>query len=251
MMKKNKTMIESARAELRASANKADAAVLQRFFKTGPGEYGEGDRFLGVRVPATRRVARKYRNLPMIDTLKLLRSPIHEERLLALIILTHKYRKGAPDEQAAIYTAYLNNTRHINNWDLVDISAGHIVGAYLDNGSRRPLYQLARSNSLWERRIAVIATFYFIKKDQFDETLKIARILTDDSEDLIHKAVGWMLREIGKRDQDLEESFLKKHHQRMPRTMLRYAIEKFPEDLRQRYLKRSNNGKRFQQTKSR
>ena len=230
-------MIEAARAELRAFSDPSDAKILQRFFKTGPGEYGEGDQFLGVRVPATRRVARKFRDLPLTDTLTLLRSVIHEERFLALVILTQRYRKGAASEQSHIYREYLSNTAYINNWDLVDTSAEHIVGAYLKNRSREPLYELARSDILWERRIAIMATFHFIKNGEFDETLKIAEMLVGDTEDLIHKAVGWMLREIGKRDRDAEETFLRKYCQSIPRTMLRYAIEKFPEDLRQQYLK--------------
>ncbi len=229
-------MLEIARAELREHSDESDAVILQRFFKTGPGEYGEGDRFLGVRVPATRSVARRYGDLPMADTLTLLRSPIHEERLLALIILTQKYRKGTPGEQSEIYREYLNNTRYINNWDLVDASAEHIVGAHLTDRPRRPLHALARSDCLWERRIAIISTFRFIRNGEFDETLKIAEMLVADAEDLIHKAIGWMLREVGKRDRSAEESFLKRYYQRMPRTMLRYAIEKFPEDLRQQYL---------------
>ena len=235
------TMIESVRAALRAYSSESDARVLQRFFKTGPGEYGEGDRFIGVRVPATRRVARRYRDLPLTGTLVLLQSPIHEERLLALILLVEKYRKGTSEERSEIYRQYLDNTRYINNWNLVDVSAEHIVGAYLNNRSRSPLYELARSDRLWERRIAIMATFHFIKNNAFDETLKIAEMLVADGQDLIHKAVGWMLREIGKRDQDTEVCFLKKYYQRMPRTMLRYAIEKFPENVRQQYLKGTVN----------
>jgi len=230
-------MLKNIRAELREHADKSDAIVLQRFFKTGPGEYGEGDQFLGVRVPATRRVARKYRDLSLADTKKLLHSAIHEERLLALIILIHKYKKGTSDEQAEIYRIYLDNTEYINNWDLVDTSAEHIVGAYLKERSHKPLHILAQSESLWERRIAIMATFHFIKNSEFDETLRIAEMLIADTEDLIHKAVGWMLREIGKRDRNVEENFLKKHYQCMPRTMLRYAIERFPGDIRQQYLK--------------
>lgn len=232
----NSSMLETVRAELREHSDESDARILQRFFKTGPGEYGEGDRFLGVRVPATRSVARRYADLPLADTMTLLRSPIHEERLLALIILIRKYRKGTPNEQAEIYREYLNNTRYINNWDLVDASAEHIVGAHLTGRSRSPLHELARSDRLWERRIAVMATFRFIRDGEFDETLKIAEMLVADAEDLIHKAVGWMLREVGKRDRNAEESFLKRHYRHMPRTMLRYAIERFPEDLRQQYL---------------
>ncbi len=229
-------MLKTIQTALREQANDSDAMVLRRFFKTGPGEYGEGDRFIGVRVPATRRIAQKYRNLPLADTLALLRSSVHEERLLALIILKRKYQEGGQDEQAEIYGTYLDHTRYINNWDLVDASAEHIVGAYLKNRSREPLHALAHSESIWERRIAIMSTFHFIKNNEFDQTIRIAEILVSDSEDLIHKAVGWMLREVGKRDRNKEEFFLKKHYRSMPRTMLRYAIEKFPENLRQQYL---------------
>jgi len=230
-------MLKTIQTALREQANDSDAMVLRRFFKTGPEEYGEGDRFIGVRVPATRRIAQKYRNLPLADTLVLLRSSVHEERLLALIILKRKYQEGGQDERAEIYGIYLDHTRYINNWDLVDASAEHIVGAYLKNRSREPLHALAHSESIWERRIAIMSTFHFIKNNEFDETIRIVEILVYDSEDLIHKAVGWMLREVGKRDRDKEEFFLKKHYRSMPRTMLRYAIEKFPENLRQQYLK--------------
>ena len=230
-------MLEDVRAALRKYADKSDAVALQRFFKTGPGEYGEGDKFLGVRVPSTRRIARKYRHLPLADTLTLLHSPMHEERLLALLILTQQFRDGSSGKQAEIYRIYLNNTQYINNWDLVDTSAEHIVGAYLNKRSRKPLYALAESDSLWERRIAIMATFHFIKSNQFEETLNIAEKLVADKEDLIQKAVGWMLREVGKRDREVEELFLKRHCRHLPRTMLRYAIEKFPESLRQQYLK--------------
>ena len=229
--------VQIVRSALREHCNPSDAKNLQRFFKTGPGEYGEGDTFMGVRVPAIRRVARQYAGLPVTDVEALLRSEIHEERLLALIILTEKYRNGTDGERARIYKLYLDSTRFINNWDLVDTSAEHIVGAHLKDRSRRPLHELAQSENLWERRIAVMATFHFIKKGEFGETVNLAEILIADTEDLIHKAVGWMLREIGKRDQGIEEAFLKENYHRMPRTMLRYAIEKFPEDLRQQYLK--------------
>ncbi len=233
----SKTSLDAVRAALREYADKSDAEFLRRYFKTGPGEYGEGDRFIGVRVPSARRVARRFRHLPLAEALVLLGSAIHEERLLALIILTEKFRRGTPGEQSEIYREYLNRTRSINNWDLVDASADRIVGAYLQERSRRPLYGLARSELLWERRIAVMATFHFIKNGEFAETLKIAGMLLADTEDLIHKAAGWMLREIGKRDRKAEESFLRENYRRMPRAMLRYAIEKFPEDLRQRYLR--------------
>ncbi len=229
-------MLNDTRHALRAFADETDAVNLQRFFKTGPGEYGEGDRFIGVRVPATRRVARDYKALPLADTLTLLQSDIHEERLLALIILSLKFKAGTPDEQAAVYRAYLDHTPFINNWDLVDVSAEHVVGAYLERRSRKPLHALARSESLWERRIAILSTFRFIRHDDFDETLKIAEILVSDKHDLIHKAVGWMLREVGKRDMSKEESFLIRHYRSMPRTMLRYAIEKFSEETRLQYM---------------
>ena len=230
-------MLQATRDDLREHAETSHAAVLQRFFKTGPGEYGEGDRFIGVRVPAIRRTARRFKDLSLTDTQTLLESEIHEERLLALIILTEKFRRGTTDEQAQIYELYLAKTRYINNWDLVDTSAEHIVGAYLKEKSRKPLYRLAKSNNLWKRRISIMATFHYIKQNDFDEALKIAEMLVADPEDLIHKAVGWMLREVGKRDRSVEEVFLKKHYPQMPRTMLRYAIEKFPEELRQQYLK--------------
>lgn len=229
-------MLQAVRDMLREYASEADAENLRRFFKTGPGEYGEGDRFIGVRVPATRRVARMFRALPLADAQVLLASEIHEERLLALIILVDMYQRGTTERKREIFDLYLANTRHINNWDLVDASAEHVVGAHLRDKSRKPLHGLARSTSLWERRIAVMATFHFIKKNEFNETLKIAEMLFFDDQDLIHKAVGWMLREIGKRDLGVEEEFLRKHCRHMPRTMLRYAIEKFPEDKRRQYL---------------
>jgi 3-methyladenine DNA glycosylase AlkD len=213
------------------------AQVLQRFFKTGPGEYGEGDIFLGIRVPEIRKLARQYQSLTLAEALQLLQSPIHEARLLSLLILVRAYRHGDASQQEQIYDSYLQNTRFIKSWDLVDLSAEHIVGAHLRHVSRTPLHALAGSDLIWKRRIAVMATFHYVKQGEFSETLHIAAMLLHDLEDLIHKAVGWMLREIGKRDRTVEEGFLKKHYKSMPRTMLRYAIEKFPEDLRQRYLK--------------
>lgn len=238
-------MLQEARDALREFASETDAVILQRFFKTGPGEYGEGDRFLGVRVPATRKVARMFRAMPLTDAQALLASEIHEERLLALLILIGRHQRGTADQKQEVYDLYLANTRHINNWDLVDVSAEHVVGAHLWDKSRAPLSKLAHSADLWERRIAVMATFHFIKQNQFDETLRIAELLLSDSHDLIHKAVGWMLREIGKRDLDAEEDFLRRHHQHMPRTMLRYAIEKFPEDKRRGYLLKGPGDGRF------
>jgi 3-methyladenine DNA glycosylase AlkD len=221
---------------LRSAADPAIAAHSQCFFKTGKGEYGEGDRFLGIRVPILRQHARKYRNIPIKQLLQLLRSDYHEERLCALLIMVLKYQQGGEDEKEMIFQHYISNTRHINNWDLVDSSAYHIAGHHLKDRDRRILYRLAKSESLWERRIAIIATFHFIKKQQYVDTLKISLELLDDSHDLIHKAVGWMLREVGNRDLSVEQTFLDQHYHRMPRTMLRYAIEKFPEKQRKAYL---------------
>jgi 3-methyladenine DNA glycosylase AlkD len=213
------------------------AKVLQRFFKTGPGEYGEGDVFLGIRVPEIRKLARQCQSLTLPETVSLLQSSIHEARLLALLILVRTYLKGDILQQQEIYDLYLQNTRFINNWDLVDVSAEHIVGRHLRHTGKVPLHTLAASDLVWERRIAVMATFHHIKQGDFSETLHLAGLLLHDTEDLIHKAVGWMLREIGKRDRATEEGFLRERYRAMPRTMLRYAIEKFPEDLRHRYLK--------------
>jgi len=213
------------------------AAHLQGFFKTGKGEYAEGDIFLGIRVPDLRKCVKEYQEIPMDDTLELLRSPVHEARLLALFILVLQYGSGNDSDKDTIYRSYLLETRHVNNWDLVDSSAEHIIGAHLFNGDRHPIYRLAGSESLWERRIGIMSTFYFIKRGRFSDTLAIAELLLKDREDLIHKATGWMLREIGKRDMPVEEGFLNRFYRKMPRTMLRYAIEKFPEAERQAYLK--------------
>ena len=227
----------SAILELNALADLGIARHSQRFFKTGPGEYAEGDRFIGVRVPAIRTLCRQYRGLPHEEVVKLLQSAVHEERLLALLVMNAQFSRGATDVRKQIYGAYLAHTDRVNNWDLVDSSAHFIVGAYLADRSRRPLDRLAKSRDLWERRIAIIATYHFIKLGDFGDTLRIADRLLDDDEDLIHKAVGWMLREVGNRDRVVEEGFLKPRYDRMPRTMLRYAIERFPERLRKAYLK--------------
>jgi 3-methyladenine DNA glycosylase AlkD len=229
--------IQKIKKRLKQLANKEKAEILQRFFKTGPGEYGEGDVFIGVKVPDVRKVAKDFRDTTIGDIIVLLESAIHEERLLALFMLVQKYRSGNNRTKEDIYKLYLNKTRFINNWDLVDGSAQHIVGEHLMDKDKIPLHELASSVNLWERRIAVMATFYFIKHGKYEETLKVAKTLLNDSEDLIHKAVGWMLREVGKRDMIVEETFLKQHYKKMPRTMLRYAIEKFPESKRQQYLK--------------
>ena len=222
---------------LKALGNKEHAAVSQRFFKTGPGEYGEGDIFLGIKVPVLRKLAKEHIDLSLGDIKKIIRSKFHEERLLSLLIMVAQFTKGDQNKKKSIYQLYLKSTKFINNWDLVDTSAHYIVGPYLKDKSRAPLFKLAKSKNLWERRIAIMSTFHFIKNDEFTDTLKIAKILLQDPEDMIHKAVGWMLREIGKRDLKEEEAFLKPHYREMPRTMLRYAIEKFPEPKRKRYLK--------------
>jgi 3-methyladenine DNA glycosylase AlkD len=226
------------REALRALADPAIAEHSQRFFKTGKSEYGEGDRFLGIRAPLLRQQAKRDRDMPMEQLLRVLKSAYHEERLCALLIMVLKYQRGTQGERNAIFRHYLENTRFINSWDLVDSSAQYILGAHLENSERRVLYRLAESEMLWERRMAIIATFHFIRNRQFEDTLKISLKLLDDSHDLIHKAVGWMLREVGKRDPAVERRFLDSHSQRMPRTMLRYAIEKFPEKERKRYLHR-------------
>jgi 3-methyladenine DNA glycosylase AlkD len=220
--------------ELKTKARSKKAKILQRFFKTGPGEYGEGDVFLGVVVPETRKLVKKYNNLEIKEIIKLLHSKIHEERLTALLIMVSTFQIEKNKEK--IYNFYLKNTKYINSWDLVDLSAPKIIGDYLLNKPKSILSKLARSKSLWERRISIISTFSFIRNNNFKETLKIAKILLNDKHDLIHKAVGWMLREVGKRDLKIEEEFLKKYYKKMPRTMLRYAIEKFPEKKRKQYL---------------
>jgi 3-methyladenine DNA glycosylase AlkD len=217
-------------------ANPSRAAFAARFFKTGPGDYGAGDRFLGIRVPVLRKLALQHQALPLRGLAGLLRSSWHEERLLALFILVRQYAGAGPAQRAAIYRLYMSNTGRINNWDLVDCSASQIVGAHLCDRGRTPLVRLARSALLWERRIAIMATFHYIKRGEFTDTLRVARLLRDDPQDLIHKAVGWMLREVGKRDRAVELAFLRRHADRMPRTMLRYAIERFPARLRRRYL---------------
>ena len=229
--------VDDIRRRLEKLADKEKAQVVQRFFKTGPGEYGEGDVFLGIKVPELRRLAKEYEGIDLKEAKQLLRSPIHEQRLLALLILIRSFSKGDGGTKKRIYDLYLKNTQYINNWDLVDVSAEHIVGAYLMERSKTPLYGLAKSDSLWERRISILSTFHYIKRGQFSQTLKISKMLLSDEEDLIHKAVGWMLREVGKRHLPTEEKFLRAHYKMMPRTMLRYAIERLPERKRQRYLK--------------
>ena len=282
-------MLKQLRMELKKIADSKKAQVLQRFFKTGKGEYGEEDIFLGITVPISRKIANKYRDLDFAGIKELIHSRIHEERLIALLILVHNFNRGNKNIRERIYKFYLGNTKYINNWDLVDLSADKIVGEYLLNDKklfvRQPrisddarqisnlplsnsaslsksrlqsgtqptfsssesglprssfsiLVILAKSKNIWERRVAIMATYAFIKNNKFDETLKIAEMLLQDEHDLVHKAVGWMLREMGKRDLEIEIEFLNKHSQEMPRTMLRYAIEKFPQKLRISYLKK-------------
>ena len=223
--------------ELESLADPRHAAILQRFFKTGPGDYGEGDRFRGIRVPVLRKLARKYRHLPRAAAEGLLPSSFHEDRLLALLLLIDRYYRGDDAVRGGIHRFYLEHTGWVNNWDLVDASAPHLVGHYLQERPKGLLARLAASGILWERRMAIIATFHFIKRGDLDETFRIAASLLGDPEDLIHKAVGWMLREAGKRDVTAAEAFLRTHYRQMPRTMLRYAIERFPEARRQAYLK--------------
>jgi 3-methyladenine DNA glycosylase AlkD len=229
--------VDDIRRRLEELADKEKAQVLQRFFKTGPGEYGEGDLFLGIKVPELRKLAKEYEGIALKEAKQLLRSSIHEQRLLALLLLIRKFSKGDVGARKRIYELYIRNTQYINNWDLVDVSAEHVVGAYLMERNKEQLYRLAKSASLWERRISILSTFHYVKHNEFSETLKISKMLLSDEEDLIHKAVGWMLREVGKRHLPTEEKFLRAHYKIMPRTMLRYAIERFPEPKRQRYLK--------------
>jgi 3-methyladenine DNA glycosylase AlkD len=228
--------VQDIRNRLQHLANKKKALTLQGFFKTGPDEYGEGDVFLGITVPRLRKLVKECDGIPIAETAALLKSGIHEERLLALLMLVHAFSKGDAAAQRKIYNLYCKNTRYVNNWDLVDLSAPNIVGSYLLDKSRKLLYEFAKSRDLWKRRIAIMATFSFIKQNEFNDALIISKMLLADDHDLVHKAVGWMLREIGKRSLSVEEKFLKQHYKNMPRTMLRYAMERFPEAKRRRYL---------------
>jgi len=232
-------MLKSVQQELLSQKDADKAKLLQGFFKTGPGEYGEGDIFLGLTVPQQRIIAKKYfSELSLKETEELLHSKYHEFRLTALIILTYKYQKAQEKERGQIYDLYLRNTKWINNWDFVDVTTPRIVGEYLREKDHSVLYDLAKSKDLWEKRISILATFNFIAHHQFEDTLKISEILLHDKHDLIHKAVGWALREVGKRNLELEERFLQKHYKTMPRTMLRYAIEKFSEEKKKHYMGR-------------
>ena len=225
--------------ELNLLADPQKAKVLAGFFKCGKGEYGEGDKFLGIVVPEQRKIVRKYyAQISLAEIEKLVASQFHEHRLVGLLMLVEKFAGAEEKDKKRIFSFYLKKAKQVNNWDLVDLTAPKIVGAYLLDKERKILYQLVKSKNMWERRIAILATFAFIREGQFEDVFRISEILLGDREDLIHKAVGWMLREAGKRDQKAEEIFLQKHHSKMPRTMLRYAIERFGEKRRQTYLKR-------------
>lgn len=227
------------KSALLQAANPDKAIVCAKFFKTAKGHYGEGDYFIGVTMPIIRSSCKQFiAQTTLSDVALLLADPIHEIRMSGVLTLVYQFEQAAETTRKTLYEFYLAHTEHINNWDLVDCSAHYIVGYYLFDKTREDLYQLAESNLLWQQRIAIIATFYFIKRGQFEDTLKIAEILLNNPHDLIHKAVGWMLREVGKKDRAVLEDFLKQYYQTMPRTMLRYAIEKFPEILRQQYLAR-------------
>lgn len=223
---------------LKKLGNTEKGKHLSGFFKTGKGQYGEGDVFIGITVPEQRKVAKEYSNFSLSEIKKLLESKIHEHRLTALLILVQKYSKSNIEDKKNIIDFYLDNLTYVNNWDLVDLSAPKLLGDYLvdKKEERNVLYKLAKSKNLWQKRISIVATYSLIKNKEFEDTIKISETLIDDNHDLIHKAVGWMLRELGKMNQDTEEEFLKKHHKNMPRTMLRYAIEKFNEEKRKFYM---------------
>lgn len=229
-----------AQKKIRKLKNKEYAQKSLYFFKTGKGEYGEGDQFLGVRTPNIRLIAQENIDLPLGDISELVESKWHEERLLGLFILVYRYtklKKKDDTKASRLYAFYIKQFKYINNWDLVDTTCHKIIGPELINKNRDILYKWGKSKDLWTRRISMMTTYYFIKRDDYSDTLKLAEILLNDKEDLIHKVVGWMLREIGKRDKSVEDKFLKKHYKKMPRTMLRYAIEKFPQVERQKILK--------------
>ncbi|UCH66924.1 MAG: DNA alkylation repair protein [Ignavibacterium sp.] len=229
------------RKTIRINANQEHAKNLQWFFKTGKGEYGEGDKFLGLKVPLQRKIAKQFSDLELSDLKQLLQSKFHEDRLISLLILVDKYQKADEKGKEKVYNFYLQKRKHINNWDLVDLSAPKIVGKHLLDRDKEVLYKYAGSKNLWERRIAILSTATFIKNKKYKTTLELADILLNDKHDLIHKAVGWMLREVGKMDTKLLEDYLKPRYDKMPRTMLRYAIEKFPEQRRKKYLKGTIN----------
>jgi 3-methyladenine DNA glycosylase AlkD len=232
--------LKSLKNDLDKCKNTKKAKLLSRFFKTGKGEYGEGDIFIGINVPVLRTIAKKYQDLNLNEIQILIKNPIHEYRLTAIFILIFKYSTGDQNLKQQIYKIYLKNKKYINNWDLIDLSSNKILGIYILNNpnEKQIIYSLAKSNNLWDRRISVMTTFEFIKNLKFEDSLKISKILLEDREDLIQKAVGWMLREIGKKDFKTEEKFLNYYYKRMPRTMLRYAIEKFPKAKKDYFMKK-------------
>lgn len=230
-------MIAHVRRELKRAASPKKKKILQGFFKTGPGQYGEGDVFIGVTVPECRKTALACTPMSRGDIQTLLYSEVHEERLVGLLILVERFKHGRRTDRKSIFDFYLKHAERVNNWDLVDLTADKIAGAFLLDRSKAPLYRLVRASNLWERRIGVVATLHFIRAGHFDDTLALVEILMSDSHDLMHKACGWMLREVGKRDETVLESFLTKHCRRMPRTMLRYAIERLSAGKKRLYMK--------------
>lgn len=235
-MNTSRITAEAISEALHELGNKETAAHSAGFFKSGKGEYGEGDKFIGVRVPVIRKLVRQFRDAPLTVVKSLLKSRWHEERLLAVLLLVEQYKRGSPEEKNAVFDTYLQFRRFVNNWDIVDSSAHLIIGPHLQSSSKQLLYELADSEVIWDRRIAMMSTYHYIRQGDFNDALKLARILRDDRHDLIHKVVGWMLREIGNRDCAAEEAFLNEHYKKMPRTMLRYAIEKFSPATRKAYL---------------
>lgn len=235
------TTLTQLKKDLARFASPAKAKIVAKFFKTGKGEYSEGDVFLGVKVPEVRSVVKKYLHLPLEDIKLLLQSKIHEHRLTGLLLLIEKFKRANNAEKKKLVNFYLKCTKYVNNWDLVDLSAHQLLGEWLHDKPKNLLHKLAQSKNLWERRISIISTYSFIRRMQFAHTLQIAETLLHDSHDLMHKAIGWMLREVGKREQAVLERFLQKHAHHMPRTMLRYAIERFPEQQRKKYLRKKNS----------
>jgi 3-methyladenine DNA glycosylase AlkD len=231
-------MLNNLIRELKLKANPEKAKILSKFFKTGKGEYAEGDKFLGITVPIQRKIAKKYTSITLYQLQELLDSTIHEHRFTALVILIQKYQKANQKEKTNIFNFYIDNFQNINNWDLVDVSCSNIVGDYLLDKSKEQLYEWSKSNHLWTKRISIVSTLKLIKANQFQPTIDLAEKFLGDTHDLIHKATGWMLRELGKKNQELLEEFLNKHSKRMPRTMLRYSIERLNTEKRRHYMKR-------------
>ena len=231
---------EEVRKDINHIANPDKAQILQRFFKTGPGQYGEGDIFWGIQVPHTREIVKRYRNLPLAEIGLLIADPVHEVRMAGALLLVENYKMADQSDKERCYNFYISQAKRFNNWDLVDLTCPQVVGAWLLDKDRQQLYDFAYSSNLWEQRISIISTFYFLRKGDFKDTFETAKILLNHPHDLIHKAVGWMLREVGKRNQNAETEFLTENDRfrKMPRTMLRYAIEKYPEDQRQAFLKK-------------